>query len=128
MSTVNTDTLGSVSDVRYELGDTDEDIDMGLISYHLGRAREWVAEAVQSGLGASTDQLKAAVTLEAAWRVVSADRDAFVESKSAADVSKDTDVEAWISALKERRDSAINDISGTDAPRLRTFGGRATRT
>lgn len=127
MATVNVADLGSVESVRYELGDTDEELDVGLLSYHLGRAQQSIAGQVGPN-ATPTAKAEDAIVLDAALRVISAKKDFFVEAKGGPGLGKDWDIESWISTLTSRRDDALKAVTGTGTPRLRTFGSRATRT
>lgn len=112
----------TVEDVRMELGDVESELDTELLHHHLRQAEAHLLRHYDGT--ASPAELDSAIALEAAWRVVSANRDYFVSSKSAADVSKNMDIEEWIATLRERREAAIGIITGSGRPRLRTLGGR----
>ena len=102
------DTPVAIIDVRMELGDTGGHLDEGLIEYHLGRATKHVRKNAPA---TPDDELEDAIALEAAWRVVTSSKAAFIESKEAAEVSKDWDVDEYISNLKERRDDELDDVA-----------------
>lgn len=120
-----TDSGVAVSDVRYELGDTENALDEGLITYHLGRAESYLASRLPQGTTlADVDGL---VALEAAYRTATSDKETFTETFAELDVEDSYDVESYIEELRSRRDEELSLIDGSGTPTLRTVGTRATR-
>ncbi|ADJ14479.1 hypothetical protein [Halalkalicoccus jeotgali] len=124
MSSNGGDGTDRVSAVHYELGDTEQNLDAGLIEYHLSRAVRFVEKrSVESADAADVDE---AIAIEAAWRVITSDKQAFLDAKGAADVDKSWDVGEFIDRLSNRRDEILDEITGDNTPSLHSVGDRRT--
>lgn len=98
-----------IIDVRMELSDTDENIDEKLIEYHLKRASKKVRKEASSN--ADSGDLEEAIAIDAAYRLITSNKEAFIDAKDAAEVGKRWDVSEFIARLADRREEALEEVA-----------------
>lgn len=102
-----------VQDTRMELNDLEGDLPENLIEYHIRKAKADVEEIADSG-AVGTEQYKTAIVVSAALRLVSRDKDTFLESKGGADFDKSWDISEFIARLEAEKEDALEEISPSD--------------
>lgn len=104
--------VGMVSDVQTALGDSDGTIyDSAVVERNLTRARVVVANYADDS--ATDGQLREAVIAVAAYGTATASP--MSVQKEAAGVSKQVDVENYLSSLEDDKDDAIDATQGSKA-------------
>lgn len=100
----------TIQHVRMELSDPAGLLDETLLTYHLGRAEQYVESEAADTIRETDSEYQAAVAIEAAYRFVSSDLDSFTERFEELDIQENIDVETYLENLRARRDEAINAV------------------
>lgn len=113
-----------IVDTHYELDDFDQVLNSKKVGHHVskveGRRRRELPRSVDE------DALADLIALDGAIRLVEHDKDAFLDSKGAANVDKSWDVEEFITGLRESRDELLEETEGQWAVSQTRYGTHRT--